>query len=614
MRPVTSVIAARLDRLDPEQRALIQDAAVLGYSFAADGLAVFGYDDQAALSDRLRELSHHELLEFDADERSPERGQYRFIQSVIREVAYSRLAKSERRDRHVRVAEYYDTLGDVEFSAIVASHYVDAYAADPSDQLAAATRHALQRAAERAAQLHSYQQVLGLARRAIDLTPEGADLAALHQLAASAAQGLLDFETAEQHAVTALEWYGSSGSTAEAAVAATLVGSIHTDATHPVQAIDSMLPYYAPDDDGPEQGVLAAALARAYMLSAQDDEALRLADRAIVVAEAQRDFATLADAIITKGTILPSTGRMQEGIMMLRGAIDFAEEHDLPFAAGRGINNLMVNSVNDGDLMFGVYAKRGLEIGSRSGDANTLQRMVVQRSAWLLFMHRLDEAVEMLDSHEFGFEIEGIDSYVRWIRSAIDWMRNGSEAAFAEMSRATEEWVDSEEPQTRESGKAALARLALASGDYQRALEGALEVEFNEPGIQSVETALTAALLLGDRDAFARAVEYAAGWPIPGHKQDGQRILAQAGWAALDGRTEDAVAAFTTLIELYQDRFAVGTMQEARLLFAIVMGPDVPEARRAAETARAEITDAGAYHLLEVWKDALPPPAAEAAG
>jgi hypothetical protein len=85
-----------------------------------------------------------------------------------------------------------------------------------------------------------------------------------------------------------------------------------------------MLPYYAPDDDGPEQGVLAAALARAYMLSAQDDEALRLADRAIVVAEAQRDFATLADAIITKGTILPSTGRMQEGIMMLRGAIDFA--------------------------------------------------------------------------------------------------------------------------------------------------------------------------------------------------------------------------------------------------------------------------------------------------
>jgi hypothetical protein len=44
------------------------------------------------------------------------------------------------------------------------------------------------------------------------------------------------------------------------------------------------------------------------------------------------------------------------------------------------------------------------------------------------------------------------------------------------------------------------------------------------------------------------------------------------------------------------------------------MGPDIPEARLAAETAYDEITKAGAHHLLEVWKDALPPPAVEAAG
>jgi len=48
-------------------------------------------------------------------------------------------------------------------------------------------------------------------------------------------------------------------------------------------------------------------------------------------------------------------------------------------------------------------------------------------------------------------------------------------------------------------------------------------------------------------------------------------------------------------------------------VFATVMGPEVPEARQAAPTAYAEITDAGAYHLLEVWKDA-PPPIAEATG
>jgi hypothetical protein len=606
-----SVIAARLDRLDADQLALILDASVLGYSFTADGLAVFG--ERVNTEELLRELIRNELLEFEADEGSPERGQYRFIQSVIREVAYSRLAKSDRRDRHVLVAEFYEARGDVETFPIVASHYVDAYAADPTDVLAAATRDALRRAAERAAELHSNQQVLALARRAIDLTPEGPDLAALHELAAGAAQAHLDFETAERHAAAALDWYDSRGSAPQTAAAAMLVGSIHTDANHPLQAIDAMAPFLAPDDLGPEQGALAAALARAYMLSAQPVESLQLADQATVIAEANRDFATLADAIVTRGTVLPGTGRMQEGIMTLRGVIDFAEEHDLLSAAGRGINNLIANSHNDGILMVGEYAKRGLEIASQSGDTNTLQRMVSLRSWWLMQMHRLDEAVEMLDTHEFGFVIRDVDSQMRLTRSTIDWLRDGSEAATAEKTAAMTASVNSEEPQTQMTGKSALARMALQGGDYEGALEQAVQVEFLGSWLQSVETALTAGLLLGDRDAFTRAVDYAETWPTPGRKQDGQRLLAKAGWAVLDGQTEDAVAAFTTLLELYQKHFAVDRLQEARLVFATVMGPEIPEARLAAETAYDEIAKAGAHHLLEVWKDALPRPAAEAA-
>jgi tetratricopeptide (TPR) repeat protein len=607
-----SVIAARLDRLDADQLALILDASVLGYSFTADGLAVFG--ERVNTEVHLRDLIRNELLEFEADEGSPERGQYRFIQSVIREVAYSRLAKSDRRDRHVLVAEYYEARGDVETFPIVASHYVDAYAADPTDQLAAATRSALQRAAERAAQLHSHQQVLGLARRAIDLTPNGPDLAALHELAAKAAQAQLDFETAEEHAATALEWYASHGSSGQAATAAKLLGSIHTDANHPLQAIDAMAPFLAPDDPGPEQGALAAALARAYMLSSQNEEALQLADQAIVIAEANRDFATLADAIITKGTILPGMGRMQEGIMMLRGSVDFAEEHDLLRAAGRGINNLIATSIQDGFLMFGEYAKRGLEIASQSGATYTLQRMVSQRSLWLMMMHRLDEAAEILDSHEFGFVIQDVDSQMRFTRSSIDWLRDGSEASSANIASVLTEFIDSEEPQMQMTGRDHFSRMALQGGDYEGALEQAVQVEVLGSWLQSVETALTAGLLLRDRGAFTRAVDYAETWPAPGRKQDGQRLLVEAGWAVLDGQTQDAVAAFTTLIELYRKHFSVDRLQEARLVFAIAMGPEVSEARIAAETAYDEITKAGAHHLLEVWKDALPPPAVEAAG
>ncbi|MFV1961435.1 MAG: hypothetical protein ACC658_06330, partial [Acidimicrobiia bacterium] len=200
-----------------------------------------------------------------------------------------------------------------------------------------------------------------------------------------------------------------------------------------------------------------------------------------------------------------------------------------------------------------------------------------------------------------------------WIRSTINWMKDGNETSFAEMARAMKKYADSQERQTQESGKDILAWMALQIGDHERALENALQVEFLGFWMRSVETALTAALLIGDRKGFARAVEYAETWQVPGYKQDAQQLLVEAGWAVLDGRTEDAVAAFTTLIKLYQDRFAVDRYQEARLLFATVIGPDVPEAAIAAEIAHAEITDAGAYHLLEVWKDAIPQKAAEAA-
>ena len=49
------------------------------------------------------------------------------------------------------------------------------------------------------------------------------------------------------------------------------------------------------------------------------------------------------------------------------------------------------------------------------------------------------------------------------------------------------------------------------------------------------------------------------------------------------------------------------------MCFASLMGPEVPQAMAAAETAATELTDAGAHHLLELWKDVLPRQGVEAA-
>src|SRR5262249_26136230 len=59
---LTALIAARLDTLDPGDRALALDAAVLGQRFTVDGLSAVSGIDPSALEPRLRGLVRRELL------------------------------------------------------------------------------------------------------------------------------------------------------------------------------------------------------------------------------------------------------------------------------------------------------------------------------------------------------------------------------------------------------------------------------------------------------------------------------------------------------------------------------------------------------------------------
>ena len=88
-----ALVAARLDGLPPADRSLLQDAAVLGQSFTIPALAAVSGEETASLEARLRPLVRREFLAVEADPRSPERGQYAFVQSVVHEVAYATLAR-----------------------------------------------------------------------------------------------------------------------------------------------------------------------------------------------------------------------------------------------------------------------------------------------------------------------------------------------------------------------------------------------------------------------------------------------------------------------------------------------------------------------------------------
>ncbi len=127
-----ALIAARLDGLAPDERRLLGDAAVLGKTFTPQALAALSGLEPDRLDELLTGMVRREVLGLQSDPRSPEQGQYTFLQDLLRHVAYETLPKRERREKHLAAAEHLSaTLGEEEVAEVVASHLLDAYRLDP---------------------------------------------------------------------------------------------------------------------------------------------------------------------------------------------------------------------------------------------------------------------------------------------------------------------------------------------------------------------------------------------------------------------------------------------------------------------------------------------------
>ena len=78
----------------------------------------------------LRELVARDLLTTVTDRLSAEEGQYAFVQTVVRTVAYQTQSRRDRLRQHLAVVEYLESLadGDKELSTVIAQHLRDAIA------------------------------------------------------------------------------------------------------------------------------------------------------------------------------------------------------------------------------------------------------------------------------------------------------------------------------------------------------------------------------------------------------------------------------------------------------------------------------------------------------
>ena len=139
---VHGLIAARLDTLTPEVRALVQDAAVIGRVFwpgavaAMDGTGTGAGpggtgDGGRAVQAGLAELERKQLVQRARTSSVQHQDEYVFWHALVRDVAYAQIPRVGRARRHQAVAEWVEAVagervGDL--AEVVAHHYGQALA------------------------------------------------------------------------------------------------------------------------------------------------------------------------------------------------------------------------------------------------------------------------------------------------------------------------------------------------------------------------------------------------------------------------------------------------------------------------------------------------------
>jgi predicted ATPase/class 3 adenylate cyclase len=399
-----ALIAARLDGLEPAERRIVQDASVLGKTFSREGLAAVNGTSDVELERLLAGLVRKEVLSVQADPRSPERGQYGFLQDLLKRVAYETLARKERKGRHLAAAAFLERAwggeGEQEVVEVVASHYLDAYEAAPDaddgQEIKGKAREMLARAGERAASLAATTEAQRYFERAAELADEPTASAGFLDRAGQMAAKEGTFKVAERLFEAAIGLYEAEGETHAAARVSGRLGVVEQQTGRLEQAIERMERALSVVTDEPDEDValVAARVAVAHWYAGNLEKARKRCELALEIAESLWVPEALSRAFTTKAFMAATNGRLEEERALLRHALEIALENDLPELATMGYNNLSDKAFKQDRYADALdYQREALALARREGD-RVRERFALCETTYPLHMTgRWDEAV-----------------------------------------------------------------------------------------------------------------------------------------------------------------------------------------------------------------------------
>jgi class 3 adenylate cyclase/tetratricopeptide (TPR) repeat protein len=525
-----SLLAARLDALGRDERALVKAMSVFGGAFPRSSAVALSEIPEEQLDALLDALVRKQVLMIRADPLSPDRGQYAFAQGMLRTVAYEMLSRGERKLRHRAAAEHlrhaFPNDGE-DVAEVIASHYLDAYRAameDPdADELRALSLDALKRAAQRAATVGAPEVAERSYRTAADLTTDVVAHAELTQAA-----GEMAFHAGRLHASlelleAAADALTAAGHDREAAritrsISRSLVrlGRNEEAAERLVAALDTL----GPEKLDPEVGALNGALGHALAFAGRYEAAAPAIEASLVIAQALELPQLLCNALIDKAVIYLQTSRVEEARGLLETAAEVAEREDLPDELNRAHGNSANLRLQWDVAGVSELLESSMAIAQRRGDRYMIAHNAGNRMQVHLLAGRWDE-IERIAAEVLDDEDRPATQTPHYPLAVLAALRGDTARARQSLARLAA-WKETEDPEFRAIHGAGVVVVLLAEGRAEEALEhgeamldeaiGKLSVA-NESVRYAWPDTLEAALELGRVDRARRLVARLADEP-----------------------------------------------------------------------------------------------------
>jgi len=479
---VHGIIAARLDGLPPDEKSLLQDAAVVGRGFWVGALETITGAPRWSIEERLQKLVRKEFVRRERRTTVAGEPEFSFRHVLVADVAYGQIPRAARAEKHRLAAEWIDSLAadrPEDHAEMLAHHYVSALelataAGSDTPELSTRTREVLRDAGDRASALNAFDAAARFYAQALELGPLEADEEAALLLRygsalfysrdaggdvlSRAGELLLEGGDVEGAAgvETMLAWFDRRDGRGENAV-------------RRVERADALVRAAPPSR---AKAFVLMNVSRYLMVAEEYERSLEVGAEALALADRFGLDDLRAHVLATRGVARTGLGD-HEGIEDLERAIRLAEERGAAEAMIRAQGNLASVVANMGDLARSYELQAAARAAAnRFGIAAQMLWFVAEEMQEHFWLGRWDDAERIADDLIHKSET-GASTYweplARVVRGHIRLAQGHERDALLDAERAVAFAREVGDSQILYAGVAFAARALVQVGNAERA-------------------------------------------------------------------------------------------------------------------------------------------------